>query len=170
MIKKAIAAFVFVFTVIVTAGCGDSATDISYATVVNLDGISGNDIAAKAWTGTADFAGKKGKKAGLFISQNTDESSCEAALNAAAKAGAGIIVSVGTDMEVPVYQASGSQGKKKFILIGGSTRQSVDAQDSIRDNTICIAFASEQEGFLAGYGAVTEGYTDRKSTRLNSSH
>lgn len=159
MLKKAAAAILLAALLAGLTGCGNTETAVSYAAVTNSKGIEDNDVAAKSWVSVAEYAQQLGKKAGLFIASDEEETTNESVLSKAVSAGALTVVSVGTDMEVPVYKASGKHGKTHFVLVDGVTRESEDEEENIHANTLCVSFSSEQEGFLAGYGAVTEGYS-----------
>ena len=82
----------------------------------------------------------------------------EAAIKAAAEAGADVIVCSGTVFEVPLYNAQSQYKNVKFIIVDGAPRKDEGKNYKVRNNTQAILYAEEQGGFLAGYAAVKDGY------------
>lgn len=158
--KKTAATLLMVSAVLAVAvtGCrSSSAPTIGYAYVMNEQGISDRNQ-AEIWTGIQSYADTMGASAGRFISESADADGYAKVMNEAADAGAKTIVCDGADMETAVYAAQKAHAKTNFILIGGEPREKMESEADIGDRTLCITYAIEQAGFLAGYGCVQEGW------------
>ncbi|MEG1926139.1 MAG: BMP family ABC transporter substrate-binding protein, partial [Ruthenibacterium sp.] len=70
---------------------------------------------------------------------------------------ADIIIALGSRMGVPLYTAQKIYPNVKFVLIGGIPNNPDSNESLIGSNIVCIDYAEEQSGFLAGYATVTDG-------------
>ena len=79
------------------------------------------------------------------------------AMKAAADAGAEIIVCAGLLQKDALSRAAEEYESIKFIFIDGE--EIVNENGKILNNVAALNFNEEQAGYLAGYAAVSEGYT-----------
>ncbi|MCL2559121.1 MAG: BMP family ABC transporter substrate-binding protein [Turicibacter sp.] len=70
-----------------------------------------------------------------------------------------VLVLPGFHFEVALYEAQEIFTDTTFILLDASPRHG-DTGVRIEDNVVAIHYAEEEAGFLAGYAAVMEGFTD----------
>lgn len=89
-------------------------------------------------------------------SEKSDEA-CLNAIGLAVKGGAKVVITPGFLFEVPVYEAQTRYPDVNFIILDAAPKSGDDVK--IGDNVLAIYYAEEQAGYLAGYAAVTEGYT-----------
>lgn len=88
-----------------------------------------------------------------------------ASIQLAVEGGAKIVVTPGFLFEAPVYKAQELYKDVKFVLIDGNPNDGdwskPEGPDYRTDeNAVGIVFAEEQSGYLAGYAAVVDGYTN----------
>jgi basic membrane protein A len=74
--------------------------------------------------------------------------------------GANVIVTPGFLFETAIYEAQTKYPNVYFILIDGVPHAGDYTTYETKDNTVNILFKEEQSGFLAGYAAVADGYTN----------
>jgi basic membrane protein A len=96
---------------------------------------------------------------GVYTPVELDDDAIAAAIEQAIDGGAGLIVLNGYRFETALFTAQDNYPYIHFILIDGQS-QSLQGDIFIAENTACVLFREEQAGFLAGYAAVREGYTD----------
>ncbi len=142
---------------ILLSGCGSAKSD--YALITDTQGVGHDHTVAAAWNGMCDYAASKGSTAIHLETDPSDETYGDT-FSAARKAGAKTVVGVGRGMESVFYDQQLRESKTRFVLIGGVTRKDAEEKEMIAENTICIDYAIEEQAFLCGYAAVTEGYRD----------
>ena len=74
--------------------------------------------------------------------------------------GAKVIVTPGYLFEEPIFIAQDKYPDVNFILIDGNPHNADYSEYRTEKNAVGIVFAEEQSGFLAGYAAVKDGYTN----------
>ena len=148
---------VCVLTAGALGGCG-RAGRADYAMLTDEHGVGKDHTVAAAWNGVCLYAQEKGAVAAAFM-PDAGEAPYRAALERAQEAGVKTIVGCGRELETVFHEAQAENPKTRFVLIGGVTRDGESGEADIADNTICIDYAIEEQAFLAGYGAVAEGYT-----------
>lgn len=81
----------------------------------------------------------------------------------AIEAGAEVIVTPGFLFEEAVFIAQDEHPDVKFILVDGvpnNAKFDDTHEEKVGENTVSILYREEQSGFLAGYAAVKEGFTN----------
>ena len=112
------------------------------------------------YDGVKLYAANNGKTYKYYQPANGDQATDQDradAFNLACQNGAEIVVAAGFIQEPAIRAAAQANPDVKFVFIDGSP-QSDDA-GNIMTNVAGVAFMEEQCGYLAGYGAVMEGYT-----------
>ncbi|HBG32997.1 MAG: hypothetical protein A2084_02590 [Tenericutes bacterium GWC2_39_45] len=74
--------------------------------------------------------------------------------------GANVVVTPGFLFETAIYLAQTKYPDVYFILIDGTPHDAAWSTWLTTDNTVNILFQEEQSGFLAGYAAVADGFTE----------
>lgn len=114
------------------------------------------------WEGLTKFA-KENKKSYKYYQPASDaKDDLLASISLAIEGGAAVVVCPGFNFETAIYEAQVTYPDTKFILLDGQpndgdyTNGPTYRTDS---NVMCILYAEQQAGFLAGYAAVKDGYT-----------
>ena len=130
------------------------------ALITDLGTIDDKSFNHGAWEGLAQYAREFNITHKYYQSASKDNDGYLGAIGLAVQGGAKVIVTPGFLFEVPVFLAQDLYPDVKFILLDG-TPNNGDYGDfvvKIGDNTVSVAYAEEQSGFLAGYSAVKDGY------------
>lgn len=122
---------------------------------------SGTDTGMNAmlWHGVQQFCTAFDFSAQLFVAEDSGTEANEEALRQAAESGAELIVCGGRDMEVPLYEMQNNYPTISYLILDGEPHSEDYANYSTASNTHCVLFNEEQAGYLAGYAAVSDGYT-----------
>lgn len=122
---------------------------------------SGTDTGMNAmlWQGVQQFCTAFDFSAQLFVAEDSGTEANEEALRQAAESGAELIVCGGRDMEVPLYEMQNNYPTISYLIMDGEPHSEDYANYSTASNTHCVLFNEEQAGYLAGYAAVSDGYT-----------
>lgn len=122
---------------------------------------SGTDTGMNAmlWQGVQQFCTTFDFSAQLFVAEDSGTEANEEALRQAAESGAELIVCGGRDMEVPLYEMQNNYPTISYLFLDGEPHSEDYANYSTASNTHCVLFNEEQAGYLAGYAAVSDGYT-----------
>lgn len=127
--------------------------------VTDIGTIDDKSFNQGTWEGIVAFAEANGKTYNYYqpTAQSTDIylDMIEQAVNAGAK----IIVTPGYLFEEPIYIAQDMYPEVSFVLIDGNPHNADYSEFRTEKNAVGIVFAEEQAGFLAGYAAVKDGYT-----------
>lgn len=83
----------------------------------------------------------------------------EAALREAAESGAALVVCRGEVMAQALFNIQNNYPGVHYLLFDGEPHNSSYTNYTTESNVHCVLFQEEQAGFLAGYAAVTDGYT-----------
>ncbi|MBQ0059896.1 MAG: BMP family ABC transporter substrate-binding protein [Lachnospiraceae bacterium] len=138
------------------SGCGGDAKD-SIA-MVTSGNYAGNKAACQAWNGVQVFASSEDGVANRYEVSTADAAAADKQIKTIMKEGNTAAVFVGNDLEQSLYKAQEGNKDVRFIMIGGQPRPEEGADPSIGENTLCVVFNNTELGYLAGYGAVYEGY------------
>ena len=111
-----------------------------------------------AWEAAQAYASEKQWECASILPEAEDDAAYETAIQMAVSGGAKIIIALGSSMETAIYKAQTENPDVAFLLIDGNP-QDGNGNYVTASNCVGIVFAEEQAGFLAGYGAVMEGYT-----------
>ncbi len=140
------------------SGCGKkSATeDIAVITESSQEGDMTHQILETA----GQYADDNGLALAEHESASSDAQDYMVAIQEAAEAGASVVIGYGEDFEIPLYTMQKKYKKVKFIIIDGAPRKAEGKKEKARSNTKAFIFDEVQAGFLAGYAAVKDGYTN----------
>lgn len=183
--KKIIALFLSLAVLAVLTACvpaGESSTeseftvpldDVSYVFTAPADATAlpgGTTIALAAeaadlesgaeavlWQGIQTFANNFGYAAQSYTYESGG--SAEDALREAAQSGASLVVCRGEEMARALYEIQGNYPGVHYLLFDAEPHNEDYTSYTTEANVHCVLFQEEQAGYLAGYAAVTEGYT-----------
>lgn len=153
--KKLIALVLATCMALSLAACGGSSkTDVAFVTDVgNIDDHSFNQY---SYEGVTEFCKANNLKANYFRpSEDTDQARLDA-IDQAIAGGAKAIVMAGYLFAPALEQAQAKYPEIPFLALDVSTND-LPAPTA---NTALITYQEEQAGYLAGYAAVMDGYTE----------
>lgn len=135
----------------------DSQEGYELALITDVGTIDDKSFNQGSWEGLDRYAKDHNLTCKYYKPNEKSDEACTNAINLAVKGGAKVIVTPGFLFEVPVYEAQTKYPDIKFIIIDAAPKSGDDVK--IESNVLSIFYAEEQAGYLAGYAAVTEGYT-----------
>ena len=140
---------------------GESATLPGGATIALAAEQASLDDGADTllWKGIQTFAGTYGYTAENHTAADTSVEAAEAALREAAESGAALVVCRGETMAQALFNIQNNYPGVHYLLFDGEPHNSSYTNYTTESNVHCVLFQEEQAGFLAGYAAVTDGYT-----------
>ena len=140
---------------------GESATLPGGATIALAAEQASLDDGADTllWKGIQTFAGTYGYTAESHTAADTSVEAAEAALREAAESGAALVVCRGEAMAQALFNIQNNYPGVHYLLFDGEPHNSSYTSYTTESNVHCVLFQEEQAGFLAGYAAVTDGYT-----------
>ncbi|HUM82209.1 MAG TPA: BMP family ABC transporter substrate-binding protein [Lachnospiraceae bacterium] len=141
------------------AACGAEDPNIPrYSLVTNKEGISTEGTVSNIWNVVESTASSSNHKAALYTAAIDTQEAYLKAIDKAVDDKSKLVIAYGKEMEIPVYNGQNAHHGTKFFLIDGQPREKEGSKADIRSNTCSITFLYEQEGFVAGYAAVKEGF------------
>lgn len=129
--------------------------------VVLVTGPDGTEGGADAmlWQGVQTFANTYGYTADTQTAAGSTADDAEAALRTAAESGARLVVCRGEAMGEALYRIQENYPDVHYLLFDDEPHNEDYSAYKTADLVHCVQFQEEQAGYLAGYAAVTEGYT-----------
>lgn len=137
--------------------CGEDPDAKKYALINNNTTEELTAYTQSAWAGVERFGQEQNVKYAQYTPEGNEPGQYEDTIDEAVKEGAEVVVCIGDDMSVPVYQAQKAHKNTKFVLMEAEPHKKKSKEANIRSNTCAIFFNIEQQGFVAGYAAVAEG-------------
>lgn len=158
--KKLFVLFVAMFIVLTLAACGGSEVETyEIAMITDAGDIDDESFNQGTWEGIVAYAEENNISHRYYRPAAVSDADYIATIDLAVSAGAKVVVTPGFLFEVAIYQAQQDHPDVMFILIDGVPHAG-DWDGNIGDNTVSILFAEHESGFLAGYAAVHDGYTE----------
>lgn len=111
------------------------------------------------WAGISAFAEEMELTCAYYAAASPNQAAREEAVNQAVLAGAEIVFCYGANYEPVVYQMQKTCPDTEFVLFDGEPRAADYSDYALGENVEAIYFAEAEMGYLAGYAAVMEGYT-----------
>ena len=124
------------------------------AFVTDIGQLKDKSFNQGTWEGVKQYAYENGKSYKYYQPANANNATDDDrynAMKAAVDGGAKIVVCAGFMQEVALVKISAEHPEVKFVF--------VDGWNFGKENVTAIIFQEEQAGYLAGYGAVVDGYT-----------
>ena len=129
--------------------------------IVFVTGPDGTTSGADAmlWQGVQTFANTYHYTADTQAAASDTADDAEAALRAAAESGAKLVICRGDTMAAALYRIQENYPDVHYLLFDGEPHNADYSAYSTASLVHCVLFQEEQAGYLAGYAAVTDGYT-----------
>lgn len=145
---------------------GTGSTDIddnSLYLITDLGTIDDKSFNQGSWEGMKQYADEVGVKANYLQPSEQSDSAYLAEIQTAVENGAKVVVTPGFLFANAVLQAQEMYKDVYFILVD-STPNNGDYEgtyvEEVGEKTVSILYKEDQAGFLAGYAAVKEGFTE----------
>ncbi len=138
----------------------DSTSGADIALVTDVGTIDDKSFNQGSWEGVVKFAEEKGISHQYYQPTEKSNEAITTAIELAIKGGAKTVVCPGYLFEEPVYNMQEKYPDVKFIIIDGKPKNGdqENPEYKVTENTASIFFKEQEAGFLAGYGAVIDGY------------
>lgn len=130
------------------------------ALITDVGTIDDKSFNQGAWEGLKQYAEEKGISYKYYQPTDKSTDAYVAAIDLAVENGAKVIVTPGFLFEPAIFKAQDIYKEVKFVLLDGFPQDGTYTQFRIENNVYSIFYAEEQVGFLAGYAAVKDGYTN----------
>ncbi|MCC8026362.1 MAG: BMP family ABC transporter substrate-binding protein [Clostridium sp.] len=127
------------------------------ALITDVGTIDDKSFNQGSWEGLERYAKDNNLTSKYYKPNEKSDEACINSINLAVKGGAKVIVTPGFLFEVPIYESQSKYPDVHFIIIDAAPTSGGEVK--IDSNVMSIFYAEEQAGYLAGYAAVTEGYT-----------
>lgn len=164
--KKWIALLLSGIMVFALAGCGapeeeqpEEQIEYEIALLTESGIIMDGGASEAAWTAISTFGAEKGISHKYYKAAEATVEAYQATIDNAVSKGAKIIIAEGASFAEVIDHSQSQYPDVTFILMDAEPMESEASEPEITDNTMAIRFSSEQAGYLAGYGAVKEGFT-----------
>lgn len=167
MMKRMIYMVLILAVAFAAVACGEKETEqqsvtedkgCEIAVIAEYQGAGAGTFSAAAWKRVNSFASENGIQAAKYEPEEASKEGYAASVKKASEDGAKLIVLPGKCFETAAYQVQSEYPDVDFLLLDGVPHDADDKYATSK-NTIGIIFAEEEAGYLAGYGAVKEGYT-----------
>jgi len=146
------------------SGCGEKKdAGKELALITDLGTIDDKSFNQGAWEGLKQYAEENGKTFEYYQPTEQSTTAYLDAISLAITGGAKVIVTPGFLFEEPIFLAQDQYPEIKFILLDGSPNDGDWANGpnfKTGGNTVGVTYAEHQAGFLAGYAAVKDGFTN----------
>jgi len=157
--KKLVALLLAVLMVgaLVLTGCA-AQEKYEIALITDVGNIDDHSFNQASWEGTKAYAEDNNKTYAYYRPTEDSTNARVDAINAAIDKGAKVIVCPGYLFEETIYAVQDQHPDIQFLLLDGEPHDA-DYNYSTSSNVHCILYREEQAGYLAGYAAVKDGYT-----------
>jgi len=136
----------------------ETADGYELALITDVGTIDDKSFNQGSWEGVVEYAEENGITHKYYQPAEKSKDAYLASIDLAVKAGAKAIVCPGYLFEDAIYEAQSKYPDVTFMILDGAPHPG-DFNVHIEDNTLSIFYAEEEAGYLAGYAAVVEGYT-----------
>lgn len=141
------------------AACGEEDT-FTIAMITDAGDIDDESFNQGTWEGIVEYAEANDITHKYYKPAEVSNEAYLDAIAIAVEAGAEIVVTPGFLFEPAVYEAQTTYPDVNFVLIDGVPHPGDYTTFNVADNTLSILFDEHESGFLAGYAAVVDGYTN----------
>lgn len=151
--------FIAAAGLLLLAGCGRKDKTV-IALITDGGTIQDQSANQSAWEGVEKFSKEFDKTGVYYEPKERSTRGYEEAINEALEGGAEVVICPGKVFETAVYDMQKEDLSVKFLLLDGVPHAKGSDREKLRGNAHAVLFSREQAGFLAGYAAVWEGYTN----------
>ena len=141
-----------------TQATQDSEDDYELALITDVGTIDDKSLNQGSWEGVVAYAEDNNLTHKYYQPAEKSTDAYLASIDLAVKAGAKAIVCPGFLFEEAILDAQSKYPDVTFVILDGAPHAG-DHNYHIENNTLSIYYAEEEAGYLAGYAAVVEGYT-----------
>lgn len=141
-----------------TGTVSPSGKGVELALVTDLGTIDDKSFNQGSWEGLKKYAEEKGLTYQYYQPAEGTNAAYLEAIGLAVQGGAKVIVTPGYLFEVPVYEAQTKYPNVNFVLLDGEPHTEDYTTYKTESNVLCILYAEEEAGFMAGYAAVKDGF------------
>lgn len=159
-LKKLLALFTIFTLAFTVAACGAEDDGFTIAMITDAGDIDDESFNQGTWEGIVEYAEDNDITHKYYRPAEVSDEAYLETIDLAVEGGAEIIVTPGFLFEVAIYNAQTKYPDINFVLIDGVPHAGDYATYNIESNTQSILFDEHESGFLAGYAAVAEGYTN----------
>jgi len=165
IITRRIISLILIFSVFVSlTGCGKKdipeEDKVDVLLITDIGTINDGSFNESAWAGVLRYADGKDIKTKYYQPDGTGVDDYLEQIEKGVDNGAQVIVCPGYLFEEPIYEAQSKYTDTKFIILDGAPHNKDYSDETIGENVMAIEFAEEEAGFLVGYAAVRDGYTN----------
>ena len=157
---KKFIALLLVALMLVPCAALASGDNYEIALVTDVGNIDDHSFNQSTWEGVKQFAEANSISYAYY---RPSEDSTDARIDSIKQAidkGAKTVVCPGFLFEDSVYEVQKQYPEVNFLLVDGQPHDASYTTYETTANTHCILFQEEQAGYLAGYAAVKDGYTE----------
>lgn len=119
--------------------------------------IDDNSFVEGEWDGIVEFSNTHDMTRKYYQAQEDSKEGLSRVISLAAKGNAKLIVASSNTFSRAVYETQDLYKDIPIILVDAEPTDE-DGNVRIGENVVCLSFAEEESGFLAGYAAVMDGY------------
>lgn len=130
------------------------------AMITDSGGIDDESFNQGTWEGIVEFCDANDITYKYYKPLEVSDNAYLDAISLAVEGGAKVVVTPGFLFESSVYAAQTTYPDVKFVLIDGVPHTDDYATFKTESNTLPILFNEHESGFLAGYAAVMDGFTN----------
>ena len=141
-----------------TTDTAESEEGYELALITAVGTIDDKSFNQGSWEGVVAYAEENNITHKYYQPAEKSTDAYLASIDLAVTAGAKAIVCPGYLFEESIFDAQSKYPDVTFIILDGAPHPG-DYNINIEDNTLSIFYAEEEAGYLAGYAAVVEGYT-----------
>ncbi len=143
---------------IVTLSSCNPVEEFKIALITDIGEIDDKSFNQGTWEGIHEYAVENEISHTYYKPEEQSTTAYVAAIDLAVAGGAEIIVTPGFLFEEPIFIVQDTYPEVNFVLIDGTPHDAGYTEFRTEENVQPILFAEDQAGFLAGYGAVKEGF------------
>ena len=138
----------------------NSFNNYEIAMITDAGDIDDESFNQGTWEGIVEYAEENDLTHKYYKPAEVSDEAYGETIDLAIEAGAKIVITPGFLFESAVYAAQTKYPEVMFVLIDGVPQPGDYTTFEVADNTVSILFDEHESGFLAGYAAVKDGYTD----------
>lgn len=150
----------------VITGCGDQEDmlpeeNVKYEIALVSDHglIMDGGHSEVAWNTITEFGGSNGISHKYYKASESSDGAFTDTIITAINKGAKIVIIDNSTMQQAVYEMQEKYPEINFVIIDADPCEDESGESKLESNSVAVSFDSGQAGFLAGYAAVMEGYT-----------
>lgn len=164
--KKLLVLAVSLIMILAFASCGspteeqpEEQIDYEIALVTDAGLIMDGGYSEVAWTAISEFGAENGLSHKYYKAAEASEEAYRATIDDAVAKGAKVVIADGYVFEDVIYDVQKEYEDVSFILIDAEPIDPETGKAKVGKNTAAVMFSSEEAGYMAGYAAVENGYS-----------